>query len=393
MKRIEYCESCKGNPYYVIKSGQVKKYRCPKCNSYLKDTYVADDEVRKKYIPMSVYLTLTEEQILKRMGAYSQKAENKEAIKTIEPTEKMISQVNVRKQIQVENKKTAQINHERTYQFPKEEMADKVSMPFSTSVDADKAENDEFIDQLNAKRKTNPSYKEEVEEFCDATDMEQEYGKRTIRVNNRSIYGEILSVSSDPGKYERTLTSKLYEKIRYRQRMSDVHNKVKIAVWEEDRNRADCEPVEIIFHGNVEGGIDAFEQGGIIRAHGKMKGDRIFYADSITYDDKTVRIAIERSDAAVVSVPMIVVAMCIFVWQLIPAGMTFFQGIAYLKEQITRFIIWDMILTGIISMLLYIYTRRGVSALLRRLPTVPYSRCFWLGLALSTIISVLIVFG
>lgn len=392
MKRIEYCEKCKGNPYYLIKSGQVKKYKCPKCNSYLKDTYVADDEVRKKYIPMSVYLTLTEEQILKRATAYSQKTESNQDIKTIAPAEKMISQVNVEKQIPVENAGTYKADQESIHSFPKKEEADKGSMPFTASADANRVENDGFIDQLNAKRKTNPSYKEEIEKICDVTDREQEYGKRTIRVNNRSIYGKVESVFSDPGGYERPLTSKLYEKIRYRQRMSDVHNKVKIAVLEEDGNRADCDPVEIIFHGNVEGGIGAFEQGGIIRAHGKMKGDRVFYADSLTYDGKTIRMAIERSDAAVVLIPIIVVALCIFVWQLIPDGMTFLQGIAYLKEQIVRFFIWDMILTGIISMLLYIYTRRGVSALLRRLPAVPYSRCFWLGLALSTIISALIVF-
>lgn len=392
MKSIEYCEKCNGNPYYVIKPGKGREYRCPKCDSYLREMYVLDDELRKKFIPMSVYLTLTEEQIQKRVAAFSKTSESTHEAQTLECTEKAALKVEVHEQVVEAKSEKAEEVCEYEKQPSEERNTDLSSMSVTTSLEANNTKDDRFAKQLSAKERTRPSYKEEVEEIYAGADAEQVAHKRALKGNNRSVYGRVQSISSDPGGYERPITAKLYEKIRYRQRMSDVHNKVKIEVLEEDDNRADCAPVEIIFHGNIEGGMDAFEQGGIIRAHGKMREEGRFYADALTYDGKTIRIAIERSDAAVVAVPIIIVLLFILLWQLIPDGMTFIQGIMYFKELIVRFFVWDVILTGSISMLLYIYTRRGVSALLRRLPAVPYSRCFWIGLAVSTVISALIVF-
>ncbi len=393
MKRIEYCEKCKGNPYYVIKPGQGRKYRCPKpgCESYLRDTYVEDDELRRKYIPMSVYLMMTEDQISKRVGDYPKTQENcrdntiSKHIEASVPEKE--PQVQAQTQVGSETSKADESKSAREHEHRK----DKSDMPaYAMSPKVNNATKD----RLRKKKDKNQAWHDKGEEQNSQSKASGEPGSqmRFIRENNRYIKGEVMGASRSD-TYPRSMWEKLSEKIRYRQRMSDVHNTVKINVCAEDGNLVAGDYVEVIFHGEMRGGLDVISQGAKIEAFGKMvNGGKQFYAHTINYDDKPVKLAIESSDSLVVVMPILVVALFVLLWQLIPDGMTFLQGMAYFKDLVVRFFIWDIILTGMISILLYIYTRRGLSSLMRRLPEIPYRRCFWLGLALSTVITALIVF-
>lgn len=127
-------------------------------------------------------------------------------------------------------------------------------------------------------------------------------------IKEGSISGQIIGASSDEG-YKRLWIRKLYDKLAYGTRMSNVVQTIIVRCQDGVVDR----DVQILCYGRLNGGVNALRTGSEVAAEGKFDGKNRFIAKRMSVGNAEIEIKTEIADIMVYAIPIIIL-MVVMLW-------------------------------------------------------------------------------
>lgn len=145
-------------------------------------------------------------------------------------------------------------------------------------------------------------------EHSDADDVDTYVPSSHFYITDDAISGQIIGTSSDEG-YRRLLIRKLFDKIMYGSRMSNVVQTILVRCQDGAIDR----DVQILCYGMLNGGINSLRTGAEIVADGKFDRRGRFVAKHMKVGNADVEIKMEMADIMVFIVPILLLT-AVMLW-------------------------------------------------------------------------------
>lgn len=399
---IRYCDYCEGKPYYDLKKDSSHAI-CPYCHHSLKKAVYYDDSILKnEHISMERY-SPTQNSIKK--DNHNKSVHEEERIAIVKPAEdayianeldSRIGRMNYNTQKAEESTNTLQSNCINNKIEPKSvNNLIKESGNTNREIKERRHAREFDVKEVNYTKVTNDNNSSIKKNDANLdNDLHQE---RIVADNRHKVQGKIISVRTDD-KFHRTLMQKIIEKIRFGQRMSDIENTINIVLTTDEGFEKTLNGIRqetsIVMHGAIRGGLDGSLAQSKIIADGNYndKLNKEFYAKNIYISGTHKQVEVENSDVLIFAVPLMIIMMIIFLFTLIPDGMSMKEALVYSKNRIVTFLGIDFFLSILSTSIIYFRTRRRLMQMVRGLRPLRFRTCLASGVAVSTVLSILIMF-
>ena len=418
---IRYCNNCKGKPYYNLENDSTH-YFCPFCQQKLKkEVYYDEKLLYRNHIPMEQYSELRDS-IIDDGNECTNNTIKEHAIQSADKRQKEYPNQSVadrENQLYSKHISTEQYVEMKENTFnDSDECENKTIKMVGDLIETDKHQASQSIEIIEQKEESDRAHKfrrqpreiinsinvegrEGVSETEESITQEVELKRNNeeVRMNENAhrIQGKIKSVRTD-SNYHRTFMQQIWEKIRFGQRISDIENTVRIVLitdegYEKINNGIRQEAI-IVIHGAIRGGLDNSLSESKIVAEGRYSDRKSneFIARNIYIDGSNKQIEVENGDVLIIAIPLMIIALLFYLFTLIPDGMSISEAIIYAKNRIFTFLSIDLILSAISASLIYFRTRRRLMQVVRGMRPLRFRTCLATGIAISTFLSVIIMF-
>ena len=203
-----------------------------------------------------------------------------------------------------------------------------------------------------------------------------------VYISPNAVRGVVRRKIAD-ASFHRYYLQKMFEKIVYKQRMSDVLNIFYITLMD-DSDNAIGDEVSVRIHGDIEGGIESIYEGCLLTANGKYSAGQSneFIASEIYVNGNSKRVKYEKDDFLVWLVPIIGLAVVMGVVAMF-SDTDHVAGESNFLETIKLF----LILSGGAVLTVYGATRRSLKQMVFGFRKIPFKLCFWAGLIIGLVLT------